>query len=83
MFRHVLHVSEACGLELSQANIESRVRHVTRFKKGLSTTHPLRPDEIKVIKIWLAVGAKMKPETDAFFINERCAAPWLYCTKVQ
>jgi type 1 fimbriae regulatory protein FimB len=71
MFRHGLRVSEACGLKLSQVDTESRVLHVTRLKKGLSTTHPLRSDELKVIKAWLAIRAKMKPETDAFFISER------------
>ncbi len=71
MFRHGLRVSEACGLELSRVDIESRVLHVARLKKGLSTTHPLRPDEIKIIKAWLAIRAKMKPETEAFFISER------------
>jgi type 1 fimbriae regulatory protein FimB len=71
MFRHGLRVSEACGLELSRVDIESRVLHVARLKKGLSTTHPLRPDEIKIAKAWLAIRAKMKPETDAFFVSER------------
>jgi type 1 fimbriae regulatory protein FimB len=70
MFRHGLRVSEACGLVLSQVDIESRVRHVARLKKGLSTTHPLRGDELRIIKAWLAVRARMKPETDAFFISE-------------
>ena len=71
MFRHGLRVSEACGLRLSQVDTESRVLHVARLKKGLSTTHPLRPDEIKVIKIWLAERAKTKPQTDAFYVCER------------
>jgi type 1 fimbriae regulatory protein FimB len=71
MFRHGLRVSEACGLKLSQVDIESRVLHVARLKKGLSTSHPLRTDELKVIKAWLSVRAKMQPETDAFFISER------------
>ncbi len=71
MFRHGLRVSEACGLELSRVDIESRVLHVARLKKGLSTTHPIRPDEIKIAKAWLAIRAKMKPETDAFFVSER------------
>ena len=48
MFRHGLRVSEACALQLDQVDIESRVLHVARLKKGLSTTHPLRPDEIKI-----------------------------------
>ena len=38
MFRHGLRVSEACGLKLSQVDIDSRVLHVQRLKKGLSTT---------------------------------------------
>jgi len=70
-FRHGLRVSEACGLKLSQVDTESRVLHVARLKAGLSTTHPLRSDELRMIKIWLVEHAKMKPETDAFFISER------------
>ena len=70
-FRHGLRVSEACGLQLSQVDTESRVLHVARIKNGLSTTHPLRADEIKTIKAWLTVRAKMKPTSAAFFISER------------
>ena len=71
MFRHGLRVSEACGLRLSQVDIEGRVVHVARLKKGLSTTQPLRAEEIKLIKAWLAIREKMKPATDAFFVSER------------
>jgi type 1 fimbriae regulatory protein FimB len=71
LFRHGLRVSEACGLKLSQVDTESRVLHVTRLKAGLSTTHPLRGDELRLIKAWRAERAQMKPETDAFFISER------------
>jgi len=71
MFRHGLRVSEACGLQLSQVDIESRVLHVARLKQGLSTTHPLRGDELRAIKAWLTERAKMKPKTDAFFVSER------------
>lgn len=71
MFRHGLRVSEACGLVLSQVDTESRVLHVARLKKGLSTTHPLRADELRAIKAWLADRTKMKPDTDSFFVSER------------
>ena len=71
MFRHGLRVSEACGLVLSQVDTESRVLHVARLKKGLSTTQPLRADELRAIKAWLADRARMKPDTDAFFVSER------------
>ena len=71
MFRHGLRVSEACGLKMSQVDIESRILHVARLKKGLSTTHPLRQDEIRAIKAWLAERKRWNPETDAFFVSER------------
>ncbi len=71
MFRHGLRVSEACGLELSQVDVESKVLHVHRLKDGLSTTHPLRGDELRAIRAWLAIRARMQPDTDAFFISER------------
>src|SRR5437867_4620690 len=71
MCRHGLRVSEACGLRLSQVDTESRVLHVARLKQGLSTTHPLRGDELRAIKAWLTERATMKPETEAFFLSER------------
>lgn len=71
MFRHGLRVSEACGLRLSQVDIESRVLHVARLKRGLSTTQPLRMDEVRAIKAWLAERRKWNPETDAIFVSER------------
>jgi type 1 fimbriae regulatory protein FimB len=71
MFRHGLRVSEACGLRLAQVDIDSRILHVERLKKGLSTTHPLRPDELRAIKAWLAERKRLNPEGDAFFVSER------------
>jgi type 1 fimbriae regulatory protein FimB len=71
MFRHGLRVSEACGLKLDQVDTESRVLHVTRLKRGLSTTQPLRLDEIRAIKAWLKERARMKPTGKTFFISEQ------------
>ena len=71
MFRHGLRVSEACAMRLSQVDVESRVLHVARLKKGLSTTHPLRADELRAIKAWLVARQKMNPTCDAFFVSER------------
>lgn len=71
MYRHGLRVSEACGLQLSQVDIESRVVHVARLKNGLSTTHPLQADELKAVKAWLTIRTRMKPETDVFFLSNR------------
>jgi type 1 fimbriae regulatory protein FimB len=71
MFRHGLRVSEACGLELEQVDTESRVLHVRRLKGGLSTTQPLRGEELRSIKAWLKVRDRLKPEGKAFFVSEQ------------
>ena len=71
MFRHGLRVSEACGLVLEQVVVESRVLHVARLKGGLSTTHPLRGDEIRAIKAWLVERTRMKAPGRTFFLSER------------
>src|SRR3954454_1424410 len=55
MFRHGLRVSEACHLNLDQVNAESRVLHGKRLKHGLSTTQPLRTDELRAIAAWLKI----------------------------
>src|SRR5215471_14617706 len=62
MFRHGLRVSEACRLKLDQVNTQSRVLHVVRLKRGLSTTQPLRGDELKAIGAWLKQRARMEPK---------------------
>jgi type 1 fimbriae regulatory protein FimB len=71
MFRHGLRVSEACGLLLEQVDTESRILHVRRLKGGLSTTQPLRPDELRVIKGWLEERKRLKPTGTAFFVSEQ------------
>ena len=66
-----LRVSEACGLKLSQVDVENRVVHVLRLKRGLSTPQPLHPEEIRAIKAWLKARQAMQPATDAFFVSAR------------
>jgi site-specific recombinase XerD len=70
IFRHGLRVSEACALRLDQVDTESRVLHVVRLKRGLSTTHPLRGDEMRPIKAWLAERARIKTTDKAFFLSQ-------------
>lgn len=71
MFRHGLRVSEAVGLTLSDVDMEGRSLHVQRLKHGLSTTHPLRGDELRVLKAWLAARQRQKPESKVLFLSER------------
>lgn len=51
-----------------QMDTESSMLYVARLNKGLSATHLLHRDEIKVI------SAKIKAETDVFFVSERRTA---------
>ncbi len=71
MFRHGLRVSEACRMKLDQVDTESRVLHVARLKSGLSTTQPLRGDELRAIGAWLKERARMKPTGKTFFVSEQ------------
>ena len=71
MFRHGLRVSEACGLQIDQVDTDGRVLHVARLKGGLSTSHPLRGDELRAIKAWLAERTRMNPGGKAFFVSEQ------------
>jgi integrase-like protein len=73
MFRHGLRVSEACRLKLDQVDIDSRILHVTRLKGGLSTTHPLRGDELRAIAGWLKERGRAKPTGKIFFVNASSA----------
>ena len=80
MFRHGLRDSEACGLVLEQVDIENRILHVARTKGGLSTTHPLRGDEIRAIKAWLVERTRMKAPGRTFFLSEQRKP--LHCSTV-
>jgi len=71
MFRHGLRVSEACRMKLDQVDTESRVLHVSRLKGGLSTTQPLRGDELRAVSAWLKERARMKPTGKTFFVSEQ------------
>jgi len=54
MFRHGLRVTEACAMRMDQVDLESRILQVRRLKGGLSTTQPLRTEEIRLLKSWMA-----------------------------
>ena len=71
MFRHGLRVSETCRLRLDQVDVDSRVLHIARLKGGLSTTQPLRGDELRAIAAWLKQRARMKPGGKSFFVSEQ------------
>jgi len=72
-FRHGQRVSETCRLKLDQVDADSRFIHVLRLKHGLSTTHPLRAEELRAIGAWLKERVRMNvPATvNTFFVSEQ------------
>jgi type 1 fimbriae regulatory protein FimB len=58
-------------VKLDQVDTESRVLHIARLKGGLSTTQPLRGDELRAISAWLRERGRMKPTGKTFFISEQ------------
>jgi type 1 fimbriae regulatory protein FimB len=73
MFRHGLRVSEASRLKLDQVDTDTRVLHVVRLKRGLSTDHPLRADELRAISAWLKERDRLNVPAAirTFFVSER------------
>jgi site-specific recombinase XerD len=71
MFRHGLRVSEAAGLTVADVDMANRSLRVKRLQGGLSTTHPLGRDEIRLLKAWLVERARMKPQGTTLFVSER------------
>jgi site-specific recombinase XerD len=71
MFRHGLRVSEAVGLTIVDVDLASRALRVKRLQRGISTTHPLRRDEVQILKAWLVKREQMTPRGTTLFISER------------
>ena len=52
-FTHGLRVSELCSLRVSDIDLEEKTICIYRLKNGLSTIHPLRAEEVNILKEWL------------------------------
>lgn len=53
-FLHGLRVSELTALRLADYDPLSRMIYIARLKGGLSTSHPLLPEEDAALQVWLA-----------------------------
>ena len=71
MFRHGLRVSEAAGLTVADVDMANRSLHVKRLQGGLSSTHPLRRDKVRLLKAWLVERERLKPRGTRLFVSER------------
>jgi len=49
-YRHGLRVSELVGLRWDQVNFKLAELHVNRLKNGKSTTHPIKGDELRLLR---------------------------------
>jgi len=47
---HGFRVSELCSLQWTDIDLDSRMMHVRRRKRGLPATHPLQADETKALR---------------------------------
>lgn len=72
MYRHGLRASEAAKLTLADVSTEERRIYCGRLKRGMSTSHPLRDDEIRTLKAWLKERNRYAgADTPTLFPSER------------
>ncbi|HFT7668195.1 TPA: tyrosine-type DNA invertase [Serratia marcescens] len=70
-FLHGLRVSELTALRLTDYDPLSKKIHIARLKGGMSTSHPLLPEENIMLQAWLA-------ERQQFAGNHQ---PWLFLSQ--
>lgn len=71
-FIHGFRVSEVRQLTLSDIDIRKGIIHIHRLKHGFSTTHPMLPDELNVLRAWLEVRRKRNgADSDWLFLSQK------------
>jgi type 1 fimbriae regulatory protein FimB/type 1 fimbriae regulatory protein FimE len=68
-YRHGFRASEVCGLEWSQIDFTTATMHVRRVKNGKPSTHPIRGDELRILRRL----QREAPPSAFVFVNERGA----------
>ena len=71
MFRHGRRVSEAIALRRDDVDLEQSRLWVSRLKGGLSVEHPIKGDELRVIRRWLAQRDDALPWLSSRSANSR------------
>lgn len=64
-----LRVSEACGLDLADLDLDQRLVRVRRGKGGRDRLVPMGPVAAEAVRVWLA--ARPEVDHDALFLNAR------------
>ncbi|WP_138506738.1 tyrosine-type recombinase/integrase [Nostoc sp. PA-18-2419] len=70
MFRHGLRVSEAIALRWSDIDWEAATIYIRRMKRGNPSTHPIYPDELRMLR---SFKKQTKDKTPWIFMSERGA----------
>lgn len=72
-FRHGFRASELCNLSWQDIDFKNKTVYVSRSKNGLSTTHPLKDDEIKALNDWVKERKEKFSsfESDFVFLSKR------------
>ncbi|MEL5558463.1 tyrosine-type recombinase/integrase [Serratia ureilytica] len=52
-FYHGLRVSELTGLKLEDVDFIGARIYIRRLKNGFSTVHPLQPEELRLLRLWM------------------------------
>src|SRR6266566_4126210 len=66
-YRHGLRASEVCSLEWHQIELDQGRLHVRRAKRGTPSVHPIRGDEIRVLRKL----RRDNPKEAHVFVSER------------
>ncbi|MEQ4958855.1 tyrosine-type recombinase/integrase [Enterobacter hormaechei] len=71
-YLHGLRVSELTGLKLCDLDIEGRRIFIRRLKNGLSTVHPLQPEEMFLFNKWMEIRHQIaKNDCEWLFVTNR------------
>ncbi|EKK5923472.1 tyrosine-type recombinase/integrase (plasmid) [Enterobacter hormaechei] len=80
---HGLRVSELTDLRLSDLDMTEKIVFIRRLKNGLSTSHPLQPETVKLLQRWLQVRMKYTRgrQEDYLFLSthgKKISRQWVY-----
>jgi type 1 fimbriae regulatory protein FimB/type 1 fimbriae regulatory protein FimE len=67
-YRHGLRVSELIALRWDQVDLDQGFLHVRRLKRGLPSTHPLTPAEIRALR---RLHSRAPTDAAYVFLSER------------
>lgn len=82
-YKHGLRVSELTDLRLSDLDMTEKIVFIRRLKNGLSTSHPLQPETVKLLQRWLQVRMKYTRgrQEDYLFLSThgaKISRQWVY-----